>query len=88
MTALPLPDASFDVVVSMTAVHNVGRDGVDRAIDEAVRVLTPDIRFTRRYERRLRELGMRDVTRRGLGWRLWWSGLWLRSVLVTASRPA
>jgi arsenite methyltransferase len=95
MTDLPFPDGSFNVVVSMTAVHNVGRDRVDRAIDEAVRVLRPggrlliaDIRFTRRYEQRLRELGLRDVTRRSLGWRLWWSGPWLRSVLVTATRPA
>jgi arsenite methyltransferase len=94
MTDLAFPDGSFDVVVSMTAVHNVGRDRVDRAIDEAVRVLRPggrlliaDIRFTRRYEQRLRELGMRDVTRHSLGWRLWWSGPWLRSVLVTATRP-
>jgi arsenite methyltransferase len=93
MVDLPFADGSFDVVVSMTAVHNVGRDRVDRAIDEAVRVLRPggrlliaDIRFTRRYERRLRELGMRDVTRRSLGWRVWWSGPWLRSVLVTATR--
>ena len=93
LTDLPFPDASFDVVVSMTAVHNAGRERVDRAIDEAVRVLRPggrlliaDIRFTRRYEQRLRELGLRDVTRRSLGWRLWWSGPWLRSVLVTATR--
>ena len=95
MTGLPYPDGSFDVVVSMTAVHNVCRDRVDQAIDEAIRVLRPggrlliaDIRFTHRYEQRLRELGMRDVTRRSLGWRLWWSGPWLRSVLVTATRPA
>jgi arsenite methyltransferase len=95
LTDLPLPDGSFDVVVSMTAMHNVGQDRVDQAIDEAVRVLRPggrlliaDIRFTRRYEQRLRELGMRDITRRSLGWRLWWSGPWLRSVLVTATRPA
>jgi arsenite methyltransferase len=94
MTDLAFTDGSFDVVVSMTAVHNVGRDRADQAIDEAVRVLRPggrlliaDIRFTHRYEQRLRELGMRDVTRRSLGWRLWWSGPWLRSVLVTATRP-
>jgi len=91
---LPFPDGAFDVVVSMSALHNVGRERVDRAVDEAVRVLRPggrlliaDIRFTRRYERRLRELGLREVTRRSLGWRLWWSGPWLRSVLVTATRP-
>ena len=92
---LPLPDASFDVVVSMTALHSVGRERAGQAIEEAVRVLRPggrlliaDLRFTRRYAEHLRELGMRDVTRHSLGWRLWWSGPWLRSVLVTATRPA
>ncbi|WP_433717828.1 SAM-dependent methyltransferase [Actinoplanes sp. CA-051413] len=95
LTDLPFPAGSFDVVVSMGALHNVGRDRVDLAIDEAVRMLRPggrlliaDIRFTRRYERRLRHLGFRDVARRELGWRLWWSGPWLRSTLVTATRPA
>ncbi|AGL17893.1 class I SAM-dependent methyltransferase [Actinoplanes sp. N902-109] len=95
MLDLPYADASFDVVVSMTAVHNVGQDHVDRAIAEAVRVLRPggrlliaDLRFTRRYAHRLRELGMIDVSRRSLGWRLWWTGPWLRTVLITATRPA
>lgn len=39
MTALPFEDESFDVVVSNVAVHNVkGRDGRERAIEQAVRV--------------------------------------------------
>ena len=42
MTALPFEDASFDVVLSSVAVHNIkGRAGRDRAIGEAVRVLRP-----------------------------------------------
>jgi arsenite methyltransferase len=91
MTALPFPDAGFDVVVSMSALHNAGRDRVGQAVDEAVRMLRPggrlmiaDIRFTRRYADRLRALGLRDVTRRNLGPRVWWSGPWLPSVLVSA----
>jgi cyclopropane fatty-acyl-phospholipid synthase-like methyltransferase len=94
MTALPFPDASFDVVVSMSAVHNVGAARVDRAIDEAVRVLRPggrlliaDLRYTGRYRRRLIERGMADVRRRNLGWRLWWSGPWLPTRLVSARKP-
>lgn len=42
MTSLPFGDASFDLVVSNLALHNVKtHTGRDRAIDEAVRVLRP-----------------------------------------------
>ena len=36
---------------------------------------------------RLSEIGMIDVSRRGLGWRMWWSGPWLPTRLVTATKP-
>lgn len=95
MTHLPFEDASFDVVVSSLAIHNIPtRVGRDRAIDEAVRVLNPggyvalaDLRATARYRVRLTELGMTDVQRRNLGWRMWWSGPWLATRLVTATKP-
>jgi SAM-dependent methyltransferase len=95
MTSLPFADGTFDVVVSNVAVHNVPtRAGRDGAIDEAVRVLKPggrllvaDLRGTRRYCDRLTELGMTGVARRGLGWRMWWSGPWLATRLVTANKP-
>jgi cyclopropane fatty-acyl-phospholipid synthase-like methyltransferase len=95
MTALPFEDAGFDVVLSSSAVHNVaGRAGRDAAIAEAVRVLRPggrlliaDLFGTRRYRARLTALGMLNVTRRNLGWRMWWSGPWLPSRLVSATRP-
>jgi SAM-dependent methyltransferase len=42
LTALPFPDASFDVVTSAMAIHNIpSAEGRDRALDEAVRVLRP-----------------------------------------------
>jgi arsenite methyltransferase len=95
MTALPLADASFDCVLSSLAVHNVKSSGRDRALDEAVRVLRPggrlmiaDIMGTRQYRAHLARLGMIDVGRRGLGWRMWWSGPWLPTHLVTATKPA
>jgi SAM-dependent methyltransferase len=96
MTALPFADDSFDVVVSNIAVHNVPtRAGRDRAVDQAVRVLRPggrllvaDIWGTRGYCRRLLDLGMENVRTRGLGWRVWWSGPWLATRLVTATKPA
>lgn len=91
MRALPFADGSFDLVVSSLAVHNVpDRDAV---VAEAVRVLRPggrlliaDIRATRRYREQLSALGMVAVTRRDLGWRMWWSGPWLSTHVVGAAK--
>ena len=96
MAALPFSDGTFDVVVSNAALHNAkAGTALDRAINEAVRVLRPggrlliaDLRATKRYYLRLRSLGMLDVTRRNLGWKMWWSGPWLPTMLVTATKPS
>jgi SAM-dependent methyltransferase len=95
MTALPFEDNSFDFVVSSLAIHNIrGRAGREKAIDEAVRVLRPggrlliaDIRATRQHQAHLAEIGMSDVSRRGLGWRCWWGGPWAATRLVNATKP-
>lgn len=95
MTALPFDPDCFDLIVSNVAIHNAkGRVGRERAIEEAVRVLRPggrllvaDLWATRRYRDHLVKLGMADVRRRGLGWRMWWSGPWLATRLVTATKP-
>src|SRR5678810_696561 len=34
-----------------------------------------------------KDLGMDDVGRRNLGWRMWWSGPWLATRLVAATKP-
>ena len=95
MRALPFPDASFDVVVSSLAIHNIkGSAGRTQAIDEAVRVLRPggrvlivDIFATRHYFARLSRSGLLNVARRGLGMRLWWGGPWVATQLVSATKP-
>jgi SAM-dependent methyltransferase len=63
--SLPYPDASFDVVASMTALHNIpNAEGRRTAIAEAWRVTRPggqilifDIRNARIYAAQLRALG-------------------------------
>lgn len=37
-SALPFPDASFDLVVAVTTVHNLGGEALDRALGEIERV--------------------------------------------------
>jgi ubiquinone/menaquinone biosynthesis C-methylase UbiE len=96
MRALPFPDASFDLVLSSLAIHNISAQaGRLQAIDEAVRVLKPggrlliaDFRSTDRYAERLRHLGMTSVAQRGLGWRFWYGGPWAVTSLVSAVKPA
>jgi len=94
MTDLQFPDASFDLVVSSLAIHNLpGNAARLAAIDEAVRVVRPggriviaDIGFTRLYAARLRQRGMADVKRADLGWRAWWGLPFIRTHAVTATK--
>ena len=94
MTDLQFPDASFDLVVSNLAIHNLPDNDARRAaIDEAVRVLRPggraviaDLGFTRLYATRFKQRGMADVARCDLGWRAWWGLPFLRTHAVTATK--
>ena len=90
MMALPFRADVFDVVVSSVAIHNIkGRIGRETVIDEAVRVLRPGGRLLiadlsgTGYARRL---GMAEIGRRSLGWRMWWGGPWRATYLVTATK--
>jgi arsenite methyltransferase len=95
MTDLQFPQASFDLVVSNLAIHNLPDNDARRsAIDEAVRVLRPgghvviaDLGLTRLYANRLRQCGMADIRRRDLGWRAWWGSPFFRTHAVTATKP-
>ncbi len=95
MRALPCPNATFDLVVSSLAIHNI-RSNADRrkAISEGFRVLKPggrmaiaDIRATAVYADALRTLGASNVERRRLGWRFWWGNPVAATTLLTASKP-
>lgn len=95
MRELPFESGSFDLIVSSVAIHNINHEiGRDQAIDEAWRVLRPggrlliaDISKSRRYHQRLATLGA-TVVRRNLGWRMWWGGPWVPTMLVDARKPA
>jgi cyclopropane fatty-acyl-phospholipid synthase-like methyltransferase len=96
MRALPYPDATFDLVVSSLAIHNIRSNAQrKRAIVEGFRVLKPggriviaDIRATAIYEEALRALGASNVERRRLGWRFWWGNPFASTTLLTASKAA
>ena len=95
MRALPFADASFDLVVSSLAIHNI-RANADRrqAIAEAFRVLKPggrlviaDIRATAIYADAVAQRGATNLQRRRLGWRFWWGNPVAATTLLTASKP-
>jgi arsenite methyltransferase len=96
LRALPLAEATFDLVLSSLAIHNiVDAAGRAQAIDEAVRILKPggrlviaDIRATPQYAERLHQRSMIHVQRHRLGWRYWYGGPWGAATLVSATKPA
>jgi SAM-dependent methyltransferase len=94
MRALPFSDATFDLVVSSLAIHNIRSNAErKRAIAEGFRVIKPggrmviaDIRATAIYADALRTIGASNVERRRLGWRFWWGNPIAATTLLTASK--
>ena len=92
--ALPFPDATFDLVVSSLAIHNIRSNAErKRAIAEGSRVVKPggrmviaDIRATAVYADALRALGAVNTERRRLGWKFWWGNPVAGTTLLTASK--
>jgi SAM-dependent methyltransferase len=95
LRALPLPNGSFDVVVSSLAVHNIPDEpGRAWAIREAWRVLAPggrlrlaEVRQVPAYAGVLHAAGATDVQIRDLGPRFWHGGPWGRTLLLAATKP-
>jgi SAM-dependent methyltransferase len=94
MRALQFPEATFDLIVSSLAIHNI-RSNTDRrqAVAEGFRVLKPggrivvaDIRAVPIYEDALRTLGALNIERRRLGWRFWWGNPFAATTLLMASK--
>ncbi|WP_328982403.1 methyltransferase domain-containing protein [Streptomyces mirabilis] len=88
MTALPFADASFDVVTSALAIHNIpSSEARYRAVDEAMRVLRPGGQLivadfwpmARKYAAHIGQ-----GTLRGLGPGYWYGGPWLGVTLLHA----
>jgi SAM-dependent methyltransferase len=73
MRKMPFTDASFDVVVSNVAIHNIyDREGRETTMSEIARVLKPggrvvihDIRYVGDYAAALEKHGLTDITRVG-----------------------
>jgi ubiquinone/menaquinone biosynthesis C-methylase UbiE len=92
MTALPFPNASFDVVTSALAIHNIeSLAGRYRALDEAIRVLRPGGQLfiadltpmTKKYAA---HLGHGTVRHLGPGY--WYGGPWLGVSLLHANKES
>lgn len=95
MTALPFPDDAFDLVTASLAIHNIHSPaGRATAVTEAWRVLRPggrlvivDISKVREYAATLEQSGAAELSVRGAGPRMWWSGPWMATRVLTAVKP-
>jgi len=91
MRRLPFADASFDVVTSSLAIHNIANgQGRAQALAEMLRVLKPggtmmiaDILHTGEYQRYFSSQPKTMVERRRLGWRFWYGGPHAATACVT-----
>jgi arsenite methyltransferase len=96
MRRLPFPDASFDVVTSSLAIHNIGNaQGREQALSEMLRVvrrggtvMIADIRYAAEYQRYLAAQAGTSVECRRLDWRFWYGGPQAATNLVVVRRSS
>lgn len=81
LRALRFEDASFDVVLSSLAIHNIKPEADrEQSARQALRVLRPGGQLTMvdlpagKGYLQLLERELEDATLRGVGWRMWWGG--------------
>ena len=94
MTALPFGDGAFDLVTASLSIHNIpSAEGRAEAVREAWRVLAPggtllivDLPRIREYAAALRGVGATVGDPVSVGWRMWWSGPWVPSLLLRAEK--
>jgi ubiquinone/menaquinone biosynthesis C-methylase UbiE len=94
MISLPFEDGAFDLVTAGLSIHNIPTvEGRAAALREGVRVLAEggqliiiDIRRAPEYAQQLRELGLDVSGPDRLGWRGWWTGPWIASSIVRATK--
>ncbi|WP_436676941.1 class I SAM-dependent methyltransferase [Lactiplantibacillus plantarum] len=97
MTKLNFPDASFDVVTSSFAIHNIKneRDRIN-AVKEAIRVLKPGGhimiidtgRNINEYGKVFQDAGLQIAQSMGLGFNGWWATPLTDSYVVAGNKPA
>lgn len=96
MTKLDFPDASFDVVTSSFAIHNIKNEQARiNAVKEAIRVLKPGghimIIYTGRnineYGQAFRDAGLQITQSMSLGFNGWWATPLIDSYVVAGNKP-
>jgi len=97
MTKLAFPDASFDVVTSSFAIHNIKNEQARiSAVKEAIRVLKPGGhimiidtgRNINEYGRVFQDAGLQITQSMGLGFNGWWATPLTDSYVVAGNKPA
>ena len=96
MTKLDFPDASFDVVTSSFAIHNIKNEQArNNAVKEAIRVLKPGGhimiidtgRNINEYGQAFRDAGLQITQSMSLGFNGWWATPLIDSYVVAGNKP-